>query len=102
MAKVLNAAEVKELINGNGVVVVDFFATWCGPCQMFGPIFDEASEETDATLIKVDIDQDAEFAGETSVMGVPTIVAFNNGQEVGRFSGFKAKEELLAFIEEIK
>ncbi len=104
MAKLLNKTETMELINGDsGLVVVDFFATWCGPCQMFLPIFEEVSTEIEgATLIKVDIDQEAEFAGEQGVMGVPTIVAFKGGQEVARFSGFKPKDELLAFINENK
>ncbi len=78
-------------------------ATWCGPCQMFLPIFEEAANEIEgADLVKLDIDQDTEFAGESGVMGVPTIIAFKDGKEVSRFSGFKPKAELLSFIESAK
>ncbi len=103
MAKLLNTTEAKELINSGELVIVDFFATWCGPCQMFLPIFEEVSAETEgATLIKIDIDQDTDFAGESNVMGVPTIVAYKGGAEVARFSGFKPADELKAFIAELK
>ncbi len=103
MAKIVNTAEAKELINSGKVVIVDFFATWCGPCQMFMPEFDKVSEGLEgAELVKIDIDQDTDFAAENSVMGVPTIVAYKDGKEVNRFSGFKPAEELIAFIEEVK
>lgn len=103
MAKTLNGQDAKALIEQGGVVVVDFFATWCGPCQMFLPVFEEVSGEVEgAELVKIDIDNDAEFAGENSVMGVPTIIAFKDGKEVAKFSGFKPKEELVAFIESVK
>lgn len=103
MAKLINREEAKELISKGGLVIVDFYATWCGPCQMFLPIFEEVSSEVEeATLVKVDIDQDTDFAGENEVMGVPTIIAFKDGKEVSRFSGFKPADELKAFIEELK
>ncbi len=102
MAKITNAQETKDLINSEDLVIVDYFATWCGPCQMFLPVFDEVSETAEATLVKVDIDQDAELAGENGVMGVPTIIAYKGGAEVARFSGFKPKEELVEFINSVK
>ncbi len=103
MAKLVNINEAKELINSGELVIVDFFATWCGPCQMLLPIFTEVSEENaDINMVKVDIDQDVDLASENGVMGVPTIIAFKDGKEVSRFSGFKPKEELLAFINENK
>ncbi len=103
MAKLVNKTEALEIIKGNELVIVDFFASWCGPCQMFLPIFDEVSGTIEgATLIKVDIDQETDFASENEVMGIPTIVAFKGGTEVARFSGFKSAEELTAFINENK
>lgn len=101
--KLVNKAEALEIINSGELVIVDFFATWCGPCQMLLPIYEEVSEKVEgATLLKVDIDQDTDFAGENSVMGVPTVVAYKGGAEVNRFSGFKSAEELEAFINENK
>ncbi len=102
MAKLINKDDAKNLINSGELVIIDFFATWCGPCQMFGPIFTEVSEEIDVKMAKIDIDQETEFAGENDVMGVPTIVAYKNGKEVARFSGFRPKDELIAFINENK
>ena len=63
-------------------VVIDFYATWCGPCKMFGPIFDKATKELEGEmrLIKVDIDQMPNLASEYEVMSVPTIMVFENGK----------------------
>ncbi len=103
MAKLLNTTEAKELINSGELVIVDFFATWCGPCQMFIPVFEEVEASIEgASLIKIDIDEDTDFAAESNVMGVPTVVAFKGGAEVARFSGFKPADELKTFIEELK
>ncbi len=103
MAKVVDKTKFDELVNSGELVIVDFFATWCGPCQMFIPIFDEYSEKNpDISLIKIDIDENAELAGNNKVTGVPTIVAYKNGKEISRFSGFKPYEELEKFINLIK
>lgn len=102
MAEIVNKEKFNELVNSGELVIVDFFATWCGPCQMFLPVFDEVSSETGLNMVKVDIDQETDIAGDHGVMGVPTIVAFKGGQEVSRFSGFRPKEELLSFIEAVK
>lgn len=99
MAKIINTKEAKEIIEKKELVIIDFFATWCGPCQMFGPIFTEYSEKNpDIKMFKIDIDKDPDFASEMNVMGVPTIVVFKNGNETNRFSGFKTFEELDNFI----
>ena len=102
MAEIANKQKFEELLNSGELVIVDFFATWCGPCQMYMPIFDEVSQETGINMIKVDIDKETDLAGEQGVMGVPTNIAFKNGKEVSRFSGFKSKEELLDFINKVK
>lgn len=103
MTKIVNLTEAKDLLASNELVIIDFFATWCGPCQMYGPIVDEVSSElTDVKIVKVDIDQDVDLAAENEVMGVPTTIAFKNGVEVARFSGFKPADELKAFIAENK
>lgn len=98
MSKIEN---IKSKINENGVVVIDFFATWCGPCQMFLPVFDEVSQELEnVTFFKVDIDQDIDYAVENNVTGVPTVVIYKDGNKVDEFSGFKNKDDLIAKIKE--
>ena len=80
--------------------VVDFYATWCGPCKMFGPIFEEVSEKESINFIKLDVDKHPEIAREYGVMTIPTIILFNNGKEVKRYTGFMSKDELIKFINE--
>jgi len=78
--------------------VVDFYATWCGPCKMFGPVFEDASKENDFNFIKLDVDKYSDVAREYGVMSIPTIILFENGKEVKRFTGFMNKEELVKFL----
>ena len=98
MARVINTSEFDKAIE-NGVVVVDFFATWCGPCKMLAPVFDEASQEVDATSVKVDIDQSLEIAQRFNITTVPTMMIFKNGQKVDSMVGFMPKEKL---VEKVK
>ncbi len=98
MARVINTSEFDKAIE-NGVVVVDFFATWCGPCKMLAPVFDEASQEVDATFVKVDIDQSLEIAQRFNITTVPTMMIFKNGQKVASMVGFMPKEKL---VEKVK
>lgn len=80
--------------------VVDFYAVWCGPCKMFGPIFEEVSETKNINFIKVDVDSYSEIAREYGVMSIPTIILFKNGKEVKRFTGFMSKDNFLKFLDE--
>lgn len=86
-----------ELIKDKAIV--DFFATWCGPCKMLGPVFEELSKEIDIPFVKVDIDSNMELCKEYKVMSVPTVILFENGKEVKRNTGFLPKEKLKEFIE---
>lgn len=98
MAKVINTAEFRNIVeNGNGVAVVDFFATWCGPCKMLAPIFAEVGEEMkeDATFYKLDIDQSLEIAQQFNVSSVPTMIVFKDGKAVDQIVGFMPKESLI-------
>ena len=98
-----NKEEAKKLIDSKKLVIIDFFASWCGPCQMFIPVFEEfAKNNKDIEMFKVDIDNDADFAGESNVQGVPTIIAYKDGKELSRFSGFKSAEELKEFVDSVK
>ena len=92
----------EELINGDKPVLVDFFATWCGPCKMLSPILEQVAEETDKVVIaKCDIDECMEIAQKYNIMSVPTLVAFKSGEEVKRAVGFRRKTQLLELIDEI-
>ncbi len=103
IAEIVNKEKFDQLINSGELVIVDFFATWCGPCQMFIPIFDEyKNKHQEINVIKIDIDQESGLASENGVMGVPTIIAYKDGKEVSRFSGFRPMEELEAFINSVK
>lgn len=69
-------------------VVVDFGATWCGPCKMYGPVFERASTQNrDAVFLKIDTDRNPDLANELGIRGVPTTVVFKGGREAGRQSG---------------
>ena len=100
----VNAKQLEKILKEKEIVIVDFFATWCGPCQMFIPVFDKVSEKLSSdkiAMVFVDIDEEKELSIKNDVKGVPTIVAFKNGKEVARFSGFRPPEELINFINKV-
>ena len=78
--------------------VADFYATWCGPCKMFGPVFEDASLKNDINFVKVDVDKYSEIAREYGVMTIPTVILFKDGVEVKRNIGFMSEEELSKFL----
>jgi len=78
--------------------IVDFYANWCGPCKMLGPIFEEVANEYDIQFVKVDIDNHEELCKEYKVMSVPTLIIFENGKEIKRNIGFISKDKLEEFI----
>lgn len=77
-----------ETLVKSGVTLVDFFATWCGPCQMLGPVLDELSDNVDYKIVKVDVDQASDLAAQFRVRSVPTMVIFKDGQPVETLVGF--------------
>ena len=77
-------------------ILVDFFATWCGPCKMLGPVLEKT--ESDIKVIKVDTDEFEELAREYGVMSIPTLVLIEKGKEVKRNIGFIDKNKLLEFL----
>lgn len=99
MIKIVKTMEEFNEEISSGKVVVDFFASWCGPCRMLGPILDSVSEEIDnVKFIKVDIDELESLPREFDVMSIPTIMVFENGELKKRNTGYMAKEELKSFI----
>lgn len=88
-----------EVLRSEIPVLVDFYADWCGPCKMLAPILEELSRETDAVKIaKVNVDDADRIAADYSVMSIPTLILFRNGQAENRTIGFQSKEQLLQFI----
>lgn len=89
----------EEVLDSKVPVFVDFWATWCGPCQMAGPIVEEmAGEVTDAKICKVDVDKEPELARQYRVMSIPTFLVFKDGEVVKRDMGAKPKSELMSLL----
>lgn len=78
--------------------VVDFYATWCGPCKMFGPVFEEVATNMDINFVKIDVDKNSDIAREYGVMTIPTVILFKDGKEVKRKVGFMSNDELTEFL----
>ncbi|MCC7574825.1 thioredoxin [Candidatus Woesearchaeota archaeon] len=98
--KDLKVDELKDFIS-KGDTVVDFWASWCGPCKMLGPVFEEVSKELEKVkFAKADIDEVGEAAVELGVRGVPTIILFRDGKELNRIVGFVPKDVLKSQISE--
>ena len=88
-----------EVLNSDKPVLLDFFASWCGPCRMVGPILDEIAEEReDIKVCKVDIDQQPELASRFRVMSVPTLMVLKEGRVVEQSIGAKPKHQILAMV----
>lgn len=97
MTHIENVEQFKE-ITKTGTVLVDFFATWCGPCRMLAPVLEELEEETNVTIVKVDVDEIGELAREFGIMSIPTLILFKDGAAVKKVVGFQDKQSLKKFI----
>jgi thioredoxin 1 len=98
MAKIINNNEfVEKVENAKGIVVVDFFATWCGPCKMLGPVFEGVSNEMEgkAKFFKLDIDESGNIAQKYRIAAVPTMIIFKDGMPVENLAGFMPRENII-------
>jgi len=94
--KELKTAEYQDLLNQGGVTVIDFWAPWCGPCRMVGPVISELANDYDGKIVvgKCDVDENDEVAIEFGVRSIPTILFFKNGELVDKFVGAASKATL--------
>lgn len=93
----------KDVLDKKGLVFVDFYADWCGPCRMTGPIIEElANELKDIFFVKVNVDENPQLTSEYQVFSIPTFIIFKDGKTVHQFVGAMGKEGFLAEIEKAK
>ncbi|SFS10353.1 thioredoxin [Halomicrobium zhouii] len=93
------AAELNDVVGNHDVVLADFYADWCGPCQMLEPVVDSIAAETAATVVKVDVDANQRLASEYGVRGVPTLVLFADGEPAERLVGMQDEAQLRTTVE---
>ena len=95
--------EYESVINQNNITVVDFWASWCGPCKMLAPVYEKvAGEMQECLFVKVNVDEEQEIATKNQIYSIPTIILFKAGKELARKSGYMSEAELKNFINSSK
>ena len=101
--KEINTSEFDtHVLENEGIVLVDFSATWCGPCKMQKPVLEEMESEVDFDIYSVDVDENQELAGRYNVNAVPSMMLFKGGVLKNTLVGFQAKEVILSEVEKLK
>ncbi len=100
MADIIKTDEFDGAVLGSEKpVLVDFFATWCGPCKMLAPVLEEVeAEHPEVAFFKLDVDQSPEIANRYGVMSIPTLILFKNGEEADKSVGYMPKEDIEEFL----
>jgi len=105
MTKVLNITDSQfetEVLNSKGLVLVDFWAPWCGPCKQIAPVLDELSVEKDnVKVVKINVDDNPEVASEFGIRSIPTLILFKDGKKVDTKLGSLSKGAIITWIETV-
>lgn len=100
--QLINKDDFEKVISSNDKVIIDFFATWCGPCKMLAPMLEQTANKNQTwTILEVDIDQFKELAGKYGIQAVPTLIFIKNKKIVEKSMGFKPAEEIQKIIDKI-
>ena len=99
MVKITSENFEEEILKSDKIVLIDFYADWCGPCKMLSPIIEQVDEENnDIKVVKINVDELQDIAIKYEVMSIPTLVVIKNGQEVNRSIGFVSKSQILDLV----
>ena len=90
----------EQVLDAQGLVLLDFWATWCGPCKMIAPYVEEvAQERMDVTVGKIDVDMEPQLAAKFGITSIPTLVVMENGKEITRALGYRPKQDILKILD---